>query len=628
MHTVKIESRPLIGFVLPLVLSLVAHAAENPSGAQLYAKHCAICHNSGAVRVPPAAVLRQIPVSVIVKALQFGVMRAQASAMSSVEQIAVARWLGSKSAVSISVDKLPNRCATTPALSTAAAWSSWGVTLDNTRFQTADAAGLTASDVPHLKLKWAFGFEVGTLMRSQPAVYGGRVFAAGPDGTVVSLDAATGCTYWSTAAVAQVRSGIVVALRDDRPTVFFGDASGQVYAIDALSGKPLWQIRADDHPAAMVTGTPAYFGGRLYVPVSSYEEASGVDPHYVCCTFRGSLLALEGVTGRVVWKTYTIAEVSKPGKPTRRGVSTSGPSGAGIWSSPTLDPGRGIVYVTTGDNYSDPPTETSDAVLALALDTGRILWSRQITHSDAFNVSCSRPDQATCPDSAGPDFDFGSSPILVRPTDGQRALILPQKSGMLYAVDPDRLGKELWHSRVGNGSWLGGIQWGAASNDSKIYVALSDVGLIPTEQLGSKNVDIWGKPVPPGLTLDPQHGGGMFAFRADNGERLWYTSPSACGERRPCSPAQSQAVSGIPGIVFSGSMDGHLRAFSTADGTPIWDYDTARGFGTVNAVKGKGGALDGGGAVIAGGMVLVGSGYSQWGGLPGNVLLAFSVDGR
>jgi polyvinyl alcohol dehydrogenase (cytochrome) len=237
---VKIESRHLIGFVLPLVLSLVTHAAENPSGAQLYAKHCAICHNSGAVRVPPAAVLRQIPVSVIGRALQFGVMRAQASAMSSVEQIAVARWLGSKSAVSLSVDKLPNRCATTPALSTAAAaWSSWGVTLDNTRFQTADAAGLTASDVPHLRLKWAFGFEGGTLMRSQPAVYGGRVFAAGPDGTVVSLDAATGCTYWSTTAVAQVRSGIVVALTDDRPTVFFGDASGQAYAIDALSGKPL-----------------------------------------------------------------------------------------------------------------------------------------------------------------------------------------------------------------------------------------------------------------------------------------------------------------------------------------------------------------------------------------------------
>ncbi len=191
---VKIESRHLIGFVLLLVLALVANAAENPSGAQLYAKHCAGCHNSGAVRVPPAAVLRQIPVSVIVKALQFGVMRAQASAMSSVEQISVARWLGSKSAVSISVDKLPNRCATTPALSTAAAWSNWGVTLDNTRFQTADAAGLTASDVPHLKLKWAFGFEGGTLMRSQPAVYGGRVFAAGPD--LRAFSTAEGTPIW------------------------------------------------------------------------------------------------------------------------------------------------------------------------------------------------------------------------------------------------------------------------------------------------------------------------------------------------------------------------------------------------------------------------------------------------
>jgi polyvinyl alcohol dehydrogenase (cytochrome) len=289
------------------------------------------------------------------------------------------------------------------------------------------------------------------------------------------------------------------------------------------------------------------------------------------------------------------------------------------YQRPTLDVDRGALYVTTGDNYSDPPTATSDAVLALSLDTGRLLWSHQLTTGDAFNSSCPLPDKANCPDSDGPDFDFGSSAILLRLAEGRRALILPQKSGMLHAVDPDRQGQLLWQSRVGKGGVLGGIQWGAASDGSRIYVALSDVGFSSARQANSNN-DV--------STIDPERGRGIFAFRADNGERLWHTSPPGCGDRRPYSPAQSQAVSGMPGAVFSGSMDGHLRAYATTDGKILWDSDTAREFVTVHGVPGKGGALDAGGAVIAGGMVFAGSGYGQWGGLPGNVLLAFSLDGR
>jgi len=300
-------------------------------------------------------------------------------------------------------------------------------------------------------------------------------------------------------------------------------------------------------------------------------------------------------------------------------VSTFGPSGAGVWASPTLDPEHHAIYVTTGDNYSDPPTATSDAVLALSLDTGRLLWSQQMTRGDAYNSSCLLPDKTSCPDSDGPDFDFGSSAILIRLANGRRALVLAQKSGMLYTLDPDRKGQALWQARVGKGGALGGIQWGVASDGLRVYVALSDVGFSRTRQANSNN-DV--------STLDPKQGGGMFAFRADNGERLWHTPPPGCGDRHPCSPAQSQAVSGMPGAVFSGSMDGHLRAYSAMEGKLLWDYDTAREFVTVNAVPGKGGALDAGGVVIAGGMVFAGSGYGQWGGLPGNVLLAFSLDGR
>jgi polyvinyl alcohol dehydrogenase (cytochrome) len=200
---------------------------------------------------------------------------------------------------------------------------------------------------------------------------------------------------------------------------------------------------------------------------------------------------------------------------------------------------------------------------------------------------------------------------------------------MLHAVDPDHQGQILWQTRVGHGSSLGGIQWGSASDGSNVYVALSDIGFTLTAMLGPEKdkKDMWGNPMPP-FTIDPHHGGGLFAFRLDNGERLWNTPAPDCGARLPCSPAQSQAVSAIPGAVFSGSMDAHFRAFSTADGKVLWDYDTAQQFKTVNGVSAKGGSLDAGGAVIAGGMVFVGSGYNQFGGLPGNVLLAFSVDGR
>jgi polyvinyl alcohol dehydrogenase (cytochrome) len=339
----------------------------------------------------------------------------------------------------------------------------------------------------------------------------------------------------------------------------------------------------------------------------------------VCCTFRGSVLAIDAAAGKILWKTYTIAEAAKPRKATKRGNASSGPSGAGIWSAPTLDAEHRVLYVTTGDNYSDPPTLTSDAVLALNMDSGKLLWSKQLTAGDAYNSSCALPDKANCPDSDGPDFDFGASPLLARLPKGGRVLLLAQKSGMLHAVDPDKQGKIVWQSRVGKGGVLGGLQWGPASDGERVYVALSDITIARSRQPGSNEV---------ARELDPTRGGGMFAFRVDNGERLWMTPAPGCGDRRPCSPAQSAAVSAIAGAAFSGSVDGHLRAYSTADGKIIWDFDAARAFPTVNGVTAKGGAFDAAGAVIAGGMVFAGSGYGQWGGLPGNVLLAFSVEGR
>ena len=297
-----------------------------------------------------------------------------------------------------------------------------------------------------------------------------------------------------------------------------------------------------------------------------------------------------------------------------------GPSGAGVWSTPTIDLKRNLIYVSTGDNYSNPTTGTSDAVLALDRDTGKILWSQQMTANDAYTVDCVGAVQTNCPDSHGQDFDFAQPPILVSLVNGKQELVIGQKSGMAYAIDPDQQGKMLWQTRLGKGSVLGGIQWGSAADEKNMYVALSDIGF--------REVKDPADPAKVKSELDPTQGGGLFALQLDTGNKVWIAVPPNCGERKNCSPAQSAAVIAIPGVVFSGSVDGHFRAYASATGDVIRDYDTAREYGGVNGQKLHGGAMDGGGPAVAGGMIYVYSGYGQWGGMPGNALLAFSVDGK
>jgi polyvinyl alcohol dehydrogenase (cytochrome) len=497
-------------------------------------------------------------------------------------------------------------------------WNGWGVDLMNSRFQPANMAGLKADDVPRLTLKWVFGLAGEVMANAQPTVYGGRIFVGSPGRKVYSLNASTGCVYWWFDTESAVRSAITVGKAADGSTVaWFADMGTHVYALDAMSGKLLWRQKVDPHPVARVTGGLKLHGGRLYVPVSSFEELTSADPSYECCKFRGSLIALESATGKQIWKSYTISDAPKPTRKNKSGKQQWGPSGAGVWSSPTIDEKRKAIYVTTGDSYSDPPARTADAFIAFDLATGKLLWSRQMTAGDAFNVACALPDKTNCPEANGPDFDFGSSPILVDLANGKRALVAGQKSGAVHAVDPDQQGEVLWSVQVGKGGALGGIQWGSAVDRENIYVALSD--LVYDAKVGETG---------PELELNPKEGGGMFALKLSNGERVWHTPPPGCGERKKCSPAQSAAVSAIDGAVFSGSVDGFLRAYSTRDGRIIWSFDTTGPHKTVNGVNASGGSVDGPGPVIAGGMVYVNSGYPTWGGMPGNVLLAFSVDGR
>jgi polyvinyl alcohol dehydrogenase (cytochrome) len=600
------------------------------AGEALYRERCAGCHDGGSSRAPSRAALKQMSQENIRFALSTGSMSSQGAGLTPAQVDSIASFLSGPAGNQAQVSTDNNLCTRArPAFDPRADqphWNGWGVDVTQHRFQPAEMARLRADQVGRLKLKWAFGYAGANQAYAQPAVVGGRIFVGSVARKVYSLDADTGCIYWVIPTDFAVRTAISVGSFGDGWAAYFGDQHGNVYAVDALTGKLLWETNLDPHPDVHVTGAPTLADGRLYVGVSSLEEVSGADSKDECCKFRGSVSSIDAATGKVIWKSYTIAGEPQPMRKNSQGVQLWGPSGAGIWSSPTVDLESRTVYVTTGDNYSDPPTNSSDAFMAFDLETGKLAWSSQMAKSDAYNIDCDLPadKQVNCPESKGPDFDFGSSAILEDLPNGHRALIAGAKSGIVYAVDPDARGRLLWQKRVGQGGTLGGVQWGSAADAKNVYVAVSDELRRPAAQGSAAGQDsVYGVP----YELDPKVGGGLFALKVESGETAWQTPHPECA-KPGCSPAQSAAVSAIPGVVFSGGVDGHLRAYSTRDGRIIWDVDTEREYKTVNGVKASGGSLDESGAVIVGGILYVNSGYFFQGSTPGNVLLAFSVDGK
>ena len=545
---------------------------------------------------PEPATLRQMSARTILAALETGRMKSIGSLMSAGERESIAKFLGTAEAQPVAGASA--RCAATPGWPGNASWNGWADP-GNTRFQSAQAANLTLQTTPRLKLKWAFGFPGVTTALGAPSVIDGKVFVGAADGSVYSLDARTGCAFWTYTAAAGVR----VAPVTGGTSVFFGDLRGNVYAVNADTGSLVWKARADDHPMAVITGSPKLYAGRLYVPVSGRDESiAATNPSYECCTFRGSVVALDAATGKKIWQTYTIREEPKVTGQNAKGVKTWGPSGAVVWSSPTLDVQKRVLYIGTGVNYSNPPTNTSDAILALDMDSGRLLWSRQFTEADSYNFACGAEDKTNCPKLPFVDFDFGHSPVL-----RNRILFAGDKGGTVYAIDPDRQGKLLWKKKIASGGVNGGFMWGPAADERGVgYIGISDF-----------------TPGKPGV------GGGLVAMRLATGEQLWTTPapPPACLDIPGCSAAQPAPVTVIPGVAFLGSWDGHIRAYETAKGAIIWDLNTMDGFQTVNGVKARGGSIVSMGPAIAGGMLYVTSGYSG-NGMPGNVLLAFSIDGR
>ncbi len=593
-------------------------------GAALYKQRCASCHDAPEGRVPALSAIKSMSGEAVYVALTTGSMKSRAEGLTTSQIFALIGYIaptGGTGKAPVGLERTCKDDAPFVYSKDLPQWNGWSTDATNSRFQAEASARLAPADVPRLKLKWAFNLGAVTMARAQPSVIGNRVFVTTQTGAVFSLDRNGGCTHWGFKADAGVRSGLTVSEVNGAPVAFFSDGGANVYAVNASTGALIWKVRPVSHFATTATATPIVYKGVVYQALSSFEEALGPDPNFECCTFRGSVVALDSATGKTIWQTFTIPEAAQPTRKSATGKQMHGPSGAAIWATPTIDEQLGLLYVATGDNYSDPPTSTSDAILAMDLKSGKLKWSKQLTEKDVFNNGCMTPQRTNCPGTAGPDYDFGQPPILVRLTTGKRALVIGQKSGMVHAIDPDQEGKILWQTRAGVGGAVGGSQWGSAADREQVYVAISDIviGGVPDAK------------APSGfrLTLDPKKGGGLHAIGLATGTVVWSAEADPCAEgRTDCSPAQSGAVTAIPGVVFSGSVDGHLRAYAAGTGKVIWDMDTAKEFKTVNGVPARGGSMDAGGPVVVNGMLLVNSGYGQWGGMPGNVLLTFTVDGK
>jgi polyvinyl alcohol dehydrogenase (cytochrome) len=582
------------------------------SGFATFQTRCSACHGNPAVeRAPSPAAIREMSPEKIYDALVSGAMQAQSQGLSEPQKRAVAEFMSGRplgSAMQGDAQTMPNRCASNPILSDparGAAWNGWGVDLANTRFQPAQAAGLAAADVPRLKLKWAFGYPTGVSANGQPTIASGRVFVGSDNGFVYSLDARTGCVYWSFQNGSIVRNALTIGRvhgqGSARYAVYFGDGRANVFALDAQNGRLLWKTKADPHFIARITAGTKLYDGKLFVPVSSSEEFSSGNPDYSCCTSRGSVVALDANTGKQVWKAWVVAEEPQPYKTQANGVVLYKPAGGAVWNSPTIDPIRRAVYFGTGDATTAPSPRTTDAIMAVDINTGRLLWSYQATENDVFMGGCNGAVKSeACPNPMGPDMDIGNSPILKTLPNGKRVLLAGTKSADIVALDPDNNGALLYRVNAAGGPTGGGrggrgsIVWGGAADDQHTYYGLG--------------------------------GAGLAAVRHATGERAWlFAPPPPPGGGRGSSLGAAPTV--IPGVVFEGASDGKLYAVSAADGTLVWEFNTAQDFDTVNRIAAHGGAISTSGAVVAGGMVFVGSGYAVGtGATAGNVLLAFGVD--
>jgi len=572
-------------------------------GFIIFQERCTGCHGNPEVEKAPAPdVLRAVPPERIYEALTSGAMQVHTQGLTEQEILRVAesvsgRMMGTTNKGEATA--MPNQCQGNEPLGTPDAntdWNGWGGTLANNRFRSSEHAGLTEGDIPRLKLQWAFGFDRGISAFGQPSIVSGRVYVGTDTGYVYSIDAISGCVYWSFRPESNVRNAISIGPvvgygETTRYAAYFGDLKANVYALDARTGRLLWQRRVDDHFTARVTASPALHEGRLYVPLSSWEEASGKELVYPCCSFRGSIVALDANSGATVWKTYLVEGPPQPVKKNSLGTQLWAPAGVAVWNTPIVDAKRRAIYFGTGDSYTFPAAATSDAIVALDMYTGEYLWVYQVHPGDAYLVGCQFTKTENCPEEVGKDWDIPAPPILARLADGREMIIVSTKPGDVLSLNPDKGGELNWRVNVARkDSGYGGMRWGGANDGENAYFGLMS--------------------------------GGLVAVSLATGNLSWYTPLT----ENEVQSGHDAPVTILGSAVFVGGMDGNLNAVSAADGSLIWQYNTNREFETVNQVPARGGSISSAGPVFANSMMFVGSGYMIISGKPGNVLLAFSPE--
>lgn len=584
-----------------------------PLGEAVYESYCGSCHGQRMPRAPHLSMMRMMTADSVYAALNGGVMKDQAAPLNDDERVAVAEYLTGHALGQADTDpKLP-QCEGKPFdLAAPPQIRDWGIDLANTRNQSPEAAGLTPDAPAKLETAWAVTFPGAVRVRSQPAFAGGFMFIGSQDGTVYALDAKTGCQHWQYRAVSEVRTSISVTLWEgnspsEPPLAVFGDYLGNVYGVEAETGKLVWKARPHQHPHATISGTPRIHEGRVYVPVSSHEDGSAVRPDYPCCTFRGAVAALDERTGETDWITYTVPEESTPRKLNSAGTQRWGSSGASIWNTPAIDVKRGQLYVGTGDNYSEPDSGTSDSVIAIGLETGDVRWVYQATAGDIWNGACMNPYRGpNCPENEGPDYDIGATLVIAAADEGRDMLIAGQKSGTVHGIDPDN-GKAIWTRDIGRGGIQGGVHFGLAAADGVAYVPVSDM-VYP----GDAGV----------YTTEPTPG--LYALNVGTGALIWSWAAEEdnCEGRRDfCHPGISAPTTVIGDYVFAGALDGWLRVHERTTGKIVWSMDTTQKFTSFNGIEGHGGSINGLGAVAHDGLIYLPSGYGIYDHMPGNVLI-------
>ncbi len=589
---------------------------ETLPGAKVFAQHCAQCHLGEVPKAPEKTFLKMLSGPTIYEALTHGLMKRQGQALSDAERVQVAEYLSGGTPLSAQQSQAAApRCVGAAAdfdRNEAPLPEGWGY--DNARFIDARAAGLAAGDVERLELAWAFEFPGAIRARSQPSIAYGAVYVGSPDGTVYALDLKSGCVRFTFKAGGEVRTAVVPYEThgpDGKPLrrLVFGDVIARLYSIDAFTGRLIFSAKMSEHPDATLTGAPAVSGDRIYVPVSALEEAAAADKNYECCTFRGSVVALDARTGAILWRSYAIAHKPEPVRTLASGKRIFTPSGAPIWNSPEIDTKRGLLYVGTGDNYSSPGTDTSDSVVAFHLRDGSRAWHFQADRGDVWNVGCMLArDHPNCPPENGPDRDFGAGIVLAHLASGHDVLIAGQKSGVLYGLDPDHEGKLLWKTPVGRGGIQGGIEFGVAVAGDRVYAGLAEMKDEHSGRTASA-----GEP-------------GLVAVDAGTGRVLWRTpAEDHCAARPDCDPGITAAVTAMPGVVIAGQMDGTLAFYEATSGTVLKSFDTTAPVKATDGMQAHGGSFGGPGAAVRDGYVVVNSGYGLYFHMPGNVLLAYRV---